>query len=131
MAQFYRTGVISGDSSGSRIAAEMNDNLVDVRTGVSSQVLLSSPNADETNSLRMTRTLANLLVACVNSHAATAALLSLTVPRAVHFHRTLPKPWQTLRVIPRGTRSRSRSWRSFLSPIRRRFSPCPMHGRSL
>ena len=80
MAQFYRTGVISGDSFGLRIAAEMNDNLVDVRTGVSSQVLLSSPNADETNSLRMTRTLANLLVACVNSHAATTALLSLTVP---------------------------------------------------
>ena len=46
MAQFYRTGVISGDSFGLRIAAEMNDNLVDVRTGVSSQVLLSSPNAD-------------------------------------------------------------------------------------
>ena len=80
MAQFYRTGVISGDSFGLRIAAEMNDNLVDVKSGVSSQVLLSSPNADETNSLRMTRTLANLLVACVNSHAATAALLSLTKP---------------------------------------------------
>src|ERR1700722_9942683 len=63
MAQFYRTGVISGDSFGLRIAAEMNDNLVDVKSGVSSQVLLSSPNADETNSLRMTRTLANLLVA--------------------------------------------------------------------
>ncbi len=31
MAQFYRTGVISGDSFGLRIAAEMNDNLVDVR----------------------------------------------------------------------------------------------------
>jgi hypothetical protein len=80
MAQFYRTGVISGDPFALRIAAEMNDNLVDVKSGVSSQVLLSSPNADQTNSLRMTRTLANLLVACVNSHAATAALLSLTVP---------------------------------------------------
>ncbi len=80
MAQFYRTGVISGDSFGLRIAAEMNDNLVDVKSGVSSQVLLSSPNADETNSLRMTRTLANLLAVCVNSHAATAALLSLTTP---------------------------------------------------
>ncbi len=80
MAQFYRTGVISGDSFGLRIAAGMNNNLVDVITGTSSQVLLQSPNADQTNSLRMTRTLANLLVACVNSHAATAALLSLTVP---------------------------------------------------
>src|ERR1700722_542908 len=80
MAQFYRTGVISGDPFALRIAAEMNDNLVDVKSGVSSQVLLSSPNADQTNSLRMTHTLANLLVVCVNSHAATAALLSLTVP---------------------------------------------------
>lgn len=80
MAQFYRTGVISGDSFGLRIAAGMNNNLVDVTSGSSSQVLLSSPNADETNSLRMTRTLANVLVACVNSRIATDALLSLTVP---------------------------------------------------
>src|ERR1700722_9580568 len=80
MAQFYRTGVISGDPFALRIAAEMNDNLVDVKSGVSSQVLLSSPNGDQTNSLRMTHTLANLLVVCVNSHAATAALLSLTTP---------------------------------------------------
>jgi hypothetical protein len=72
--------VISGDSFGLRIAAGMNNNLVDVKTGNPSHVLLTSPNADQTNSLRMTRTLANLLVACVNSHAATAALLSLTVP---------------------------------------------------
>jgi hypothetical protein len=80
MAQFYRTGVISGDSFALRIAAGMSNNLVDVTTGTSSQVLLNSPNADQTNSLRMTRTLANLLAGCVNSHAATAALLSLTVP---------------------------------------------------
>jgi hypothetical protein len=80
MAQFYRTGVISGDSFGLRIAAGMNNNLADVRSGSSSYVLLSSPNADQTNSLRMTRTLANVLAACVNSHAVTAALLSLTAP---------------------------------------------------
>lgn len=80
MAQFYRTGTISGDSFGLRIAAGMNNNLVDVTSGSSSQVLLHSPNADETNSLRMTRTLANVLVACVNSRIATAVLLSLTKP---------------------------------------------------
>ena len=67
MVQFYRTGVISGDSFGLRIAAGMNNNLVSVTSGSSSQVLLNSPNADETNSLRMTRTLANVLTACVNS----------------------------------------------------------------
>jgi streptogramin lyase len=80
MAQFYRTGVISGNSFGLRIAAGMNNNLVAVTTGSSSQVLLNSPNADETNSLRMTRTLANVLVACVNSRGATAELLALTKP---------------------------------------------------
>jgi hypothetical protein len=58
----------------------MNNNLVDVTSGSSSQVLLSSPNADETNSLRMTRTLANALVTCVNSRIATDALLLLTSP---------------------------------------------------
>ncbi len=80
MAQFYRTGVISGDSFGLRIAAGMNNNLVDVGSGSSSPVLLHSPNADETNSLRMTRTLANVLVACVNSRIATAAFLAITRP---------------------------------------------------
>ncbi len=78
MAQFYRTGVISGNCFGLRIAAGMNNNLVAATTGSSSQVLLNSPNADETNSLRMTRTLANVLVACVNSRGATAELLALT-----------------------------------------------------
>jgi hypothetical protein len=86
MAQFYRTGVISGDSFGLQIAAGMNNNLVTVTTGNSSLVLLNSPNADETNSLRMTRTLANALVACVNSLVATAALLALTKPAG----RSLP-----------------------------------------
>ncbi len=80
MAQFYRTGVISGDSFGLRIAAGMNNNLVDGTSGRPSKVLLNSPNADETNSLRMTRTLANVLGACVKSPGATAAFLSLTMP---------------------------------------------------
>lgn len=59
MAQFYRTGEISGDPSALEIAALMNDNLVAVATGTSYPVLLASPNADETNSLRTTRALAN------------------------------------------------------------------------
>ena len=49
MAQFYRTGVISGKSFGLQIAAEMNDNIVVSATGASSPVLLNSPNADQTN----------------------------------------------------------------------------------
>ena len=57
--------MISGNSFGLQIAAGMNDNIVASATGQSSSVLLNSPNADQTNSLRSTRSLANLLAACV------------------------------------------------------------------
>jgi streptogramin lyase len=80
MAQFLRTGVISGNSFGLQIAAEMNDNLVASATGQSSFVLLNSPNADQTNSLRSTRSLANLLAACVNRPDVTASFFDLTTP---------------------------------------------------
>src|SRR6266567_917278 len=73
MAQFLRTGVISGNSFGLQIAAGMNDNIVTSATGQSSPVLLNSPNADQTNSLRSTRSLANLLAACVNHPDVTAS----------------------------------------------------------
>src|SRR6059058_1276462 len=79
MAQFYRTGVISGNSFGLQIAAGMNDNMV-TSTGQSSPVLLNSPNADQTNSLRSTRSLANLLAACVDDPDVTASLFNLTTP---------------------------------------------------
>jgi len=78
MAQFDRSGVISGNSFGLQIAAGMNDNIVVSSTGESSPVLLSSPNADQTNSLRSTRSLANLLAACVNDPDVTASLFNLT-----------------------------------------------------
>ena len=80
MAQFYRTGVISGNSFGLQIAAGMGDNIVASATGQSSPVLLSSPNADQTNSLRSTRSLANLLAACVDDPDAMASLFDLTTP---------------------------------------------------
>ena len=80
MAQFLRTGVISGDSFGLQIAAGMNDNIVASTTGQSSLVLLNSPNADQTNSLRSTRSLANLLAACVDDPTVTANLFDLTTP---------------------------------------------------
>ena len=78
MAQFYRTGEISGDPFGLQIAAGMNGNLVLSGSGESSSVLLSSPNADQTNSLRSTRSLANLLAACLQDHRATGKFLQLT-----------------------------------------------------
>ena len=80
LAQFLRAGVISGNSFGLQIAAAMNDNIVAPTSGQSSSVLLSSPNADQTNSLRSTRSLANLLAACVNDPAVTASLFDLTTP---------------------------------------------------
>ena len=80
MAQFFRTGVISGRSFGLRTAAAMNDNIVSPPTGRSSAVLLDSPNADQTNSLRSTRSLANALAACVGDRGVTASLFDLTTP---------------------------------------------------
>src|SRR5437667_1329456 len=80
MAQFYRSGVIAGNSFGLQIAAEMNDNIVMSATGESSPVLLNSPNADQTNSLRSTRSLANLLAACVDDPDVTASFFDLTTP---------------------------------------------------
>ncbi|HEX5011076.1 MAG TPA: hypothetical protein VFY71_11815 [Planctomycetota bacterium] len=80
MAQFYRTGVISGNAFGLRIAAGMCDNIVSSATGESSPVLLGSPNADQTNSLRSTRSLANLLAGCLQDPLVLAGLLDLTTP---------------------------------------------------
>jgi hypothetical protein len=80
MAQFLRSGVISGNSFGLQLAAGMNDNIVAFATGQSSPVLLSSPNADQTNSLRSTRSLADLLAACVEDPTVTASLFDLTPP---------------------------------------------------
>src|SRR5947207_14367739 len=58
----------------------MNDNMVTSATGQSSTELLNSPNADQTNSLRSTRSLANLLAACVEDPTVTASLFVLTTP---------------------------------------------------
>lgn len=81
MAQFYKTGVIAGKSFPLQLAAMMNDNLVNVATGSPSQVLLLSPNADQTNSLRSTRALANALAACTVNRALAAYFLQLTTPQ--------------------------------------------------
>ena len=100
MAQFYRTGVISGNSFGLQIAAGMNDNIVTSATGESSPVLLNSPNADQTNSLRSTRSLANLLAACVKRSRRHGELFrSDHASQAASRHTILPKRWQTSLAI--------------------------------
>src|SRR5690606_4371109 len=72
---------------GLQIAAGMNDNIVDPTTGQSSVVLLSSPNADQTNSLRSTRSLANLLAASVRFRIVRLLFLRLAKPAAGPFPR--------------------------------------------
>lgn len=78
MAQFYRTGQISGDPFALNIAAMMNDNIVTPATGESSPVLLESPNADQTISLRMTRSLANILNGCALNPSIAASFIRAT-----------------------------------------------------
>jgi len=65
MAQFAVGSVLAGTSRGLRIAAGMNDNLVSPVDGTPAEVMLRSPNADQTTSLRMLRMLGNLLAGCV------------------------------------------------------------------
>lgn len=85
MAQFTVDGQISGDPFALRIAAGMNHNLVAIETGESSPVMLTSPNGDETNSLRSTRALANLLAGCVRDvPGALPTVRSLTTPPHGH-----------------------------------------------
>lgn len=64
-AQFLVNASIQGSSFSLGIVAGMNANLVDVRTGASSTVMTTSPNADESSSCRTTLSLANALAACV------------------------------------------------------------------
>src|SRR5438093_4521796 len=103
MAQFLRSSVISGNSFGLQLAAGINDNIVVPASGQSSAVLLSSPNADQTNSLRSTRSLANLLAACVQDPTVTATLFALTTPAGGSLRAIPRSPLQTLLVIPART----------------------------
>ena len=81
LAQFIAGGVIEGDEFALRLASAMNDNLVVHGSGEISPVMLSSPNADQTNSLRSTRALANLLAHYVrNAGAGLNTLFTLATP---------------------------------------------------
>lgn len=77
MAQFLRSGQIAGDAFRLRIAAMMSANIANPVTGEISAVLNRSPNADQTNSLRLTRSLGNLVNLCAASPFLTNALLPL------------------------------------------------------
>ena len=66
-AQFLTPNGIAGDASRLHIVAGMNANIVDVVDGTSSPVLSNSPNGTETNSLGVTRSLANFLASAVRA----------------------------------------------------------------
>jgi streptogramin lyase len=79
-AQFITTDA-SGVSFGGTpfalsIVAAMNANLVDVTTGVSSTVITTPPNGDETNAWRSTLSLANVVASWVGDPAGFAVTLS-------------------------------------------------------
>jgi streptogramin lyase len=79
MAQLFRNGEIVGKSLPLQVAAGMAQNLVLVTTGAASAIIMSSPNADETNAFRALGTLSNILAGCVrNESIGCASLFSLT-----------------------------------------------------
>jgi hypothetical protein len=82
MAQFVTTATtIAGSAPALRAAAGMSANLVSAVSGGPSEVMLSPPNADQTNSLRSMRNLANLLAPTVrNVPGAVDTLQRLTWP---------------------------------------------------
>jgi hypothetical protein len=80
MAQFARESAIAGRAFGLRVAAGMSGNLVAPLTGDASEVMLTSPNADETTSLRSMRALANLVAACVRQRPGALEALRRLAP---------------------------------------------------
>jgi hypothetical protein len=78
LAQFTEDGKISGDARPLRFAAAMSRNIASPSSGDVSGVLRTSPNADETISLRLTRSLANVVAASVASPAAASSFLAAT-----------------------------------------------------
>jgi len=81
MAQFADGGGIRGEAFRLRVAAGMSDNLASPLTGESSEAMLHNPNGDETNSLRCSRALANLIVPSVRGMpGAFATLQQLATP---------------------------------------------------
>ncbi|HEX2093339.1 MAG TPA: hypothetical protein VHG28_13110 [Longimicrobiaceae bacterium] len=81
MAQFADGATLRGGASALRTAAGMAHNLVTPLIGFQSEVLRSPPNADQTNTLRSTNALANLVLACVRQKPSlTETFFELTTP---------------------------------------------------
>jgi hypothetical protein len=96
MARILQNGAIPDDPLlPVQVAAGMAENLVSAATGLPSTVMMTSPNANETNAWRSLGTLANILAACVRTPSGPACdkLFALTnAPKA-------PKPTTTLQAM--------------------------------
>jgi len=79
-AQLLKGPVLGGSALALRIAAAMSANVADVGMAKSSLVLLTPPNADQTNALRASRSLANLLAGCVRQTSSCSTLYQLATP---------------------------------------------------
>lgn len=77
MAQFWQGNIISGSPSSISIASGMNQNLVSITNGQLSNVISSPPNADQSNALRLTNTLANAIAECVKDNTTCTKLFNV------------------------------------------------------
>lgn len=77
MAQFWQGNIISGSPSSISIASGMNQNLVSITNGQLSNVISSPPNADQSNALRLTNTLANAIAECVKDNTTCTELFNV------------------------------------------------------
>jgi hypothetical protein len=80
LAQFITGRTIAGKFPGPQNAAAMATNLVDVRTGGLSRVLLTAPNGNQTSTLKTFNSLANMLVPCARSALRCGPLFALAAP---------------------------------------------------
>ena len=80
LAQFITGRSIAGKFPGPQNAAAMAANLVDARTGRLSSVLLTTPNGNQTSTVRTFNSLANMLVPCARSALACGPLFGLAGP---------------------------------------------------
>lgn len=80
LAQFISARGIGGLAPGLQNAAAMAGDLVDVRTGGLSAVLTSSPNGNQTSTLRTFNSMANMLVRCARSTLSCVRLFRLASP---------------------------------------------------
>ncbi|MDX2345732.1 MAG: hypothetical protein QNK11_02510 [Legionella sp.] len=79
MAKLFNGDQIYGNALGLKIASYMSNNLIASAKGSLSTLIQTSPNADETNSMRSLSSLANLLLPCVqNTTGACSALFAAT-----------------------------------------------------